>query len=203
MSHKDIIKLNLGCGPNGLDNWINYDWGMLPLLSKLRPIRNLLIKLKFLEKNYETIWPKIELVDIRRKLPLDSMSVDYIYCSHVLEHFEKYETKNILAEAYRVLKKGGVLRIVLPDLKKFIENYENADSFNRDFYGYDKDVKKMTNIFIRGHQWMYDENSIVELLKEKFKEVKIQKFRSGETPELQYLDLKSHSNHSLYVEAKK
>jgi SAM-dependent methyltransferase len=203
MTHVDIIKLNLGCGPSGIEGWINYDWGMLPILSKVPKIRQCLIDFKILPQNYNVDWPKIHLVDIRHKLPLEDGTVDYIYCSHVLEHFKKYETLNILKECQRVLKKDGTIRIVLPDLKYFIDNYKNAEVFNHDFFGYEKDKQGYQNIFIRGHQWMYDEPSFKEVLKTYFDKIEIVKFRKGKVPDLDKLDLKEHSNHSFYIEATK
>ncbi|MFS8857664.1 methyltransferase domain-containing protein [Synechococcus sp. H55.7] len=46
-----------------------------------------------------------------------SESVDQIYASHVLEHFDYREAKVALTEWYRVLKKGGRLYISVPNLK--------------------------------------------------------------------------------------
>ncbi len=193
----------MGCGPSGIDGWLNFDWGVLPILSKLSFLRRVLIKFGLLANNYDLTWPKIKLVDINRKLPLKNNSVKYIYCSHVLEHFEKYETQNILKECFRVLKNGGVMRIVLPDLKMIIKKYNNADEFNKIFFGYDKDKKNIFNFFIRGHQWMYDKKSIEILLKQIFKKVEIKSFGVGSVPDLDRLDLKGHKDHSLYVEVTK
>ena len=203
MTHKDIIKLNLGCGPNGIKGWINYDWGILPVLSKIPYIRRFLIKLKVLSKSYDAVWPDIELVDIRRKLPLENESVNYIYCSHVLEHFEKYEALNILKECRRVLKEGGVIRVVLPDLREMIRKYKDAEEFNREFFGYEKDEKSIFNLFIRGHQWMYDESSFLRVFEEVFGNVKKCSFRKGVVPDLEKLDLEIHNDHSFYTEARK
>lgn len=193
----------MGCGPSGIDGWLNYDWGALPILSKIPLIRKLVVMLGFIPSSYDVVWPKIKLVDISRKLPLDNNSVNYIYCSHVLEHFEKYQTESILSECYRVLKKGGVMRIVLPDLSKIIMQYTNANDFNRKFFGFDKDKKSLSNIFVRGHQWMYDEPSIVTLLKKYFEKIEVLDWRSGKCPDIKMLDLESHRDHSLYVEIKK
>lgn len=190
----------MGCGPSGIDGWQNYDWGVLPLLSKMPLVRSFLVKIGWLSASYVTKWPEIRLVNIVYRLPLESESVDYIYCSHVLEHFEKYEGVTILKECARVLKKGGIMRIVLPDLNKLVNNYKGAEKFNRDFYGFDKDKKSMTKIFIRSHQWMYDLESITKLLKANF-EVKERSFGRGKVPDLDKLDLESHRNHSLYIEA--
>ncbi len=199
-------KLNLGSGPNSARGWINYDWGLLPFLGKFK-LTSILVKLGLLDKSYDWKWPKIELVDIRARLPDDDKSVDYIYCSHVLEHFEKEAAINILKECKRVLKDKGIIRIVLPDLNKIIKNYEGADKFNREYFGFDKDLYvgflgKIKRLFIRGHQWMYDTNSAKQLLKEAgFKNIKSCSFRKGSVPNLESLDIEQHHKISLYLEA--
>lgn len=48
-------------------------------------------------------------------LPYADGTVDTIYCSHVIEHVETPHVERFVAEALRVLKPGGVLRIVCPD----------------------------------------------------------------------------------------
>jgi predicted SAM-dependent methyltransferase len=200
-----LIKLNLGSGPSGIEGWINYDWGMLPILGKYPMIRSLMIKIGLLSKDYDLRWPKIKLVDIKKRLPLNDNSVDFIYCSHVLEHFEKWEAEKILKECKRVLKKGGVLRIVLPDLGKLVRYYESADKFCREIYGFDKDkIWGIRKYFIRGHQWMYDVDSFKELLgNASFKKILDKSWRKGKCPDLERLDLELHKDLSLYLEIEK
>lgn len=56
--------------------------------------------------------------DIRSDMmPFEDNTVDNIYVSHVLEHIEKEYIRIFFREACRVLKKGGVLRICVPDGK--------------------------------------------------------------------------------------
>ena len=201
---KDVVKVNLGCGPSGIKGWINYDWGILPLLSKMPWARLILDKIRLLPNDYLVNWAPLKLVDIRKKLPLSDESVDYIYCSHVLEHLEKWETRNILKECMRVLRRDGVLRVVLPDLKKMVKLYSSADIFCREFYGFNKDQKIWSRRFIRAHQWMYDDKSIFEEVKKAgFNDIKIVSGGQGKTPDLEKLDLKIHQNLSLYLEATK
>ncbi len=201
-------KLNLGSGPNSARGWINYDWGLLPFLGKLK-LTTTLVKLGLLDKSYDWKWPKITLVNIKNDLPDEDESVDYIYCSNVLEHFEKYESTAVLKECQRVLKKDGIVRVIVPDLKKMIENYTSADNFNREYFGYNKDqyngiIGRFKRFFIRGHQWMYDSNSFYELLKEiGFSNIKEYKFRKGELPNLDKLDLEMHKKLCIYYECKK
>ena len=50
-------------------------------------------------------------------------SVDEIRASHVLEHFSHRQVPAVLKEWTRVLKKGGKLKIAVPDLKQIAEDY--------------------------------------------------------------------------------
>jgi predicted SAM-dependent methyltransferase len=202
---KKLICVNLGCGPSGIEGWINYDWGMLPLMAKTQPILKLLVSLGVLSDRYLVKWPKFRLVDIRKRLPLSDKSVDYIYCSHVLEHLEKWEAESILKECRRVLKKKGVLRVVLPDLEKVISRYRpgKADEFCREFYGFDKDKKYLFSMFIRGHEWMYDKQSFLELLKNAgFENVEVSDRLKSKLPDVDKLDLPVHEELSVYYEIK-
>ena len=44
-------------------------------------------------------------------------SVGLIYASHILEHFGRHQYEDVLAEWYRVLSPGGVLRLAVPDFE--------------------------------------------------------------------------------------
>lgn len=201
---KNDLNVNLGCGPSGLNGWVNFDWGILPLLSKMPVIRHLIVKFGILPLNYELEWPEIKLVNIKNRLPLNDKTVDNIYCSHVLEHFEKWEAVAILNECRRVLKNNGKIRLVLPDLEKIVKKYKNADNFCRMFFGHNKDVKTFGRLFIRGHQWMYDTESATVLLNAAgFKNILKCKCGQGKVPDLDKLDLIEHQEFSLYLEAEK
>lgn len=50
-------------------------------------------------------------------LPYDSSTVEAIYCSHVIEHIEPEYVERFVRESFRVLKPGGVLRVVTPDAR--------------------------------------------------------------------------------------
>lgn len=62
--------------------------------------------------------------DIRRGLPFASSSVRLIYASHVLEHVDFYnDAPLILRDCQRSLEPGGKIRLVVPDVEKFIGAY--------------------------------------------------------------------------------
>jgi len=79
------------------------------------------------------------LCDIRN-LPLENCYADIAVASHVLEHFSFRETISVLKEWLRVLKVGGKLRIVVPNMKwaskKIIEESHTGDDMERAMYFY-------------------------------------------------------------------
>lgn len=74
-----------------------------------------------------------------RQLPFDSGIADIVYSSHVLEHFIRNECEPLLVEWLRVLKPGGELRIVVPNIRWAIQE------IGKDTGWYD-DTKMSTNI---------------------------------------------------------
>jgi predicted SAM-dependent methyltransferase len=46
-----------------------------------------------------------------------SSSADGVYCCHALEHVERWLVPQAVAEMYRVLKPGGQLMLLVPDLE--------------------------------------------------------------------------------------
>jgi SAM-dependent methyltransferase len=89
--------LNLGCGPTFHPDWVNID---------IRPTD-----------------PRVRTGNITNGIPLEANVCDAVYHSHVLEHLSVQEAQFFLAECYRVLKPGGVLRVVVPDLEQIARLY--------------------------------------------------------------------------------
>ena len=54
-------------------------------------------------------------------------SVDLIFTSHTLEHFTFNENCKVLKDCYLLLKPGGGLRVVVPDLELICKKYLNKD----------------------------------------------------------------------------
>ena len=61
--------------------------------------------------------------DLREPLPWGSAVFDAVYSSHVLEHLPLKAGRVLLAEQFRVLKLGGVCRVVVPDLEGICRLY--------------------------------------------------------------------------------
>ena len=201
------VKVNLGCGKNAIEGWINIDNSPKVILSKYPLLRWILFKLKIISKEvYEDIWSRnIIWHDVRKGLPFENESVDVVYCSHLLEHLTRDEAKELCLEVFRVLKPKGIFRVVVPDLKKAIEAYLNRDF---SFFGiFDVPIAEAFmryNMFQDFHKWAYDFESLSHMLKDcGFYEIHECSYRVGRCPDLEKIELRGRPERSLYVEAVK
>lgn len=96
----ELKLLNVGCGRCYHDDWTNID--------------------------LEAAGPGVRQYDLRRGLPYPDHSFDAVYHSHVLEHLTPQDAVSMITECRRVLRPGGVLRVVVPDLEGIARNYLNA-----------------------------------------------------------------------------
>lgn len=61
--------------------------------------------------------------DIRRPLPLASETFDVVYADGILEHLTPAQAARFAEELARVLKPGGLARVVVPDLEESTRRY--------------------------------------------------------------------------------
>jgi SAM-dependent methyltransferase len=97
--------LNLACGDFYLDTpeWINLDW--YPHSKSVR---------------------KANLLD---PLPFPDNHFEIVYSSHFIEHIPKSDITNFIFECHRVMKPGGIIRIVVPDFENIAREYvKNIDT---------------------------------------------------------------------------
>jgi predicted SAM-dependent methyltransferase len=70
-------------------------------------------------------FPHVDFVQTIDRLPrFKTGTVDLIYASHCLEHFHYRATVDVLTEWNRVLKRGGILRLSVPDFDKLVDLYQ-------------------------------------------------------------------------------
>ncbi len=91
------VLVNVGCGRVWHRDWLNLDH---------RPTA-----------------PEIQAFDLRKPLPFADGTVDAVYASHVLEHLDLAEGRRLLSECRRILKPGGIVRIVVPDFEDLCRFY--------------------------------------------------------------------------------
>jgi predicted SAM-dependent methyltransferase len=63
-------------------------------------------------------------------LNFEDETFDLVYSSHVLEHFPRKETLNVLKEWVRVLKRGEILRISVPSFENIIKIYQYKNTID-------------------------------------------------------------------------
>ena len=97
------VFLNAGCGHHCLPDWVNLDF---------------------------IAHGDVQGYDLRKGIPFPENTFDLVYSSHMLEHLSRDEGMHFLREAYRVLKPGGIVRILTPDLERMAREYlKNLEAY--------------------------------------------------------------------------
>lgn len=126
--------------------------------------------------------PKTPILgDIVKGLPLPDQCAAAVFCSHVLEHLPRNTMESALRNTFRMLRPGGLFRLVVPDLQwraaqyirsATVEDPTAADTFMqacslgrrgtpRGF------IDRLSNCFGNSaHLWMYDFSSLKMLLEQ-------------------------------------
>jgi predicted SAM-dependent methyltransferase len=93
------LKLHLGAADSPLPGWVNIDH-----------------------------WPAQLAMDLRWGLPFGKGAAQAVYLCHVLEHcYYPDEALAVMADIHRVLARGGVARIVVPDIEQCLRAYVQRD----------------------------------------------------------------------------
>ena len=164
-----VRKLQLGAGGTAPTGWLNSD----------------------IEPSKEEIY-----LDAAGRYPFVDASFQYIFAEHVIEHIPWEAGLRMLKECYRVLATGGKIRIITPDLSKFITllngqtdtearqfltakshaeaipitAVQNAYVFNREFSEY-------------GHKFLYDPPTLQKTFElAGFKEIRYLKVTDDTDP---------------------
>jgi predicted SAM-dependent methyltransferase len=177
---QQLNRLHWGCGRDVAPGWINSDIAA---------------------------GPGIDITaDVLKGLPLADDSIDYISSQHTLPEIRIYDQIPALEELRRVLRRGGVLRLSLPDLDLFIDCYRSGRS--DPFLIWDWDSP--SGNFITHMLWYnmihtpFTYEFAEELLRKAgFSEVRRTGYRETSSPFPEIIELDNRSSESFYVEAVK
>jgi SAM-dependent methyltransferase len=200
--------LNLGCGPFvGATSWSDYDGSWNLLASHLPVGIGRLLRWFFGHKGL--VFPgHVKYLNVTKRLPFEDNVVDAIYLSHVLEHLYLDEGKALLAECFRILKAGGVIRVLMPDTehiaREFILKSQRLDisaclDFNEQL-GYRRS-SRIRNILGRwyeastdfhSHKFMYDRVYLKYCLqKAGFASIEEANYNVSRIPEINEVEVKT------------
>jgi hypothetical protein len=177
-------RYHLGCGPNLIPGYVNVDQvadvATGRVFADFRGVQGAY----FL--NY----------DLSKGIPGRDNSLDVIYHCHFLEHLAFIDGINLLRQARFRLKPGGMMRVVVPDLELWIDNYRrNNTAFFADYRRgalddnallyRTKGAVFMGMLHNHGHKCGYDFETINWLLQEiGFTNIERTGFREGRIPDL-------------------
>ena len=176
------VCLNVASSTCMLEGFINLDnHVLLPLLTMPRVMRRLLSPgHRTMLENYEKLIHKHVFIrhDCRKPLPFGDCMVDHILCSHFLEHVFPSEADEIISDFRRVLKPGGTVHIILPDILEMAKRYVKsagdinplvADEFITETLLSRSDRGSLKFRFLEllggyglSHKWMYDKYSMTQ-----------------------------------------
>ena len=121
-----VNYLNVGCGDKFHTAWTNIDMASHS--------------------------PHVQVHNLLKGFPYGENQFDALYHSQVLEHFPKEKAPDFLRECFRVLKPGGIVRVVVPDLENIVSEYLRHLNEN---------IKNPTEVSVANYDWilleMYDQ----------------------------------------------
>jgi predicted SAM-dependent methyltransferase len=190
-----IEKLHLGCFDIALEGWHNTDVSMhliiarIPFLSFGMHSLGLMNDIRYQQHKRRT-FRKVHYLDATKKFPFPDESLSAVYSSHMLTNFTRALALDCLKEIYRVMRRGGVLRIASPNLDEWVRSY---DSNNPDVllnFLYQPTIQGVKNRF----QWLYNPVSMRGLFEESgFKEITECPRFKGKCPDVERIDYREDS----------
>ena len=153
--------------------------------------------------------PGVDVVaDIRVGLPLPNDSFDYVVSIHALPEIPYSDLDRTLAELWRVLRPGGVLRLGLPDFDKALRAYMTKDV---DYFLIpDEIIKAISGKMIVQLLWygrsrsMFTVEFTMELLtRVGFQSIRVCPYHQTDGPFPGIIELDDRELESFFIEARK
>ncbi len=189
--------VHYGCGQTAPEGWANYDSSPTLRLERMPVVGQILCKAR------PRVFPKnVKYGDAVRGLPVKPNSCQGVYCCHVLEHLSLNDFDRALRNTLKILRAGGVFRLVLPDIMQLATWYINnpsPDAAIRFMHSthlgqVERPVgTRALSVAVWGassHRWMWDEKSVIMKLAEVgFHQIR--KAECGDCEDRKFLELES------------
>jgi predicted SAM-dependent methyltransferase len=206
-----IKKLHIGCGMNAPSDFDNFD------VSPTLRFERIPIFGAWYTKNSTRFPRNVRYGNIAYGLNGVDDYYDACYCSHVLEHLSKDEFDIAIENVQKYLKPGGVFRLIMPDLHKYVTTYLN--NYNRDYeYSSTEFInqtllgtqefrkRNLLSIIKNGlsnsrHIWLWDDITTMEALKQAgFDGITKRSFNVSSTDYFSNIEKESSFNNAFCIE---
>ena len=135
-----------------------------------------------------------------RGLPFATSSVDFVLCDHAISCIGLEATRAFLAECRRLLKPGGAMRLLTPDLKELARLYLEQPQRLVDLWNATVGIPLATgsacevfNLALEIQcRFQFDAPTFVELAREAGFDATPVEYRRSSHPELAGLDVRPH-----------
>ena len=199
--------LQYGCGLRAPENWINFDSSPSLIFSKIPIVKDLF-------KRFVPPFPSnVRYGNIVKGLPVSPESIQLIYASHVLEHLSLNDCRIAIRNTYIMLVKGGLFRLVVPDLEWCIKEYQ-TNPVQKRAYKFMKNTKLgiewreygligfLRNTFGNTtHLWMWDYDSLkIELANIGFTNIRRANFNDSSAVEFRDVEEIGRFENALAIE---
>ncbi|MEJ8568785.1 class I SAM-dependent methyltransferase [Elongatibacter sediminis] len=176
------VRINLGSGHWKLPGWVNVD----------------------LDRDSR---PDV-CADLSAGLPFRDRCADYMHTEDFIDQLDLEHARRFLRECHRILRPGGVIRVLTPDVEQlarmYLDDPDGLKALWRDHVGVPlryETPAEILNVGMRfaGHTFLYDAETFAELATDcGFRAERVGFNQSGREP-LRGLDLRSPDNAiSLY-----
>jgi len=156
-------RYHLGCGPHMIPGYLNLDLRQDLEGDKVYQVNN--------------VGAFFASVDLANGLPGCDNSLEVIYHCHFLEHLAYFDAIRLLRQSRYRLKPNGRMRLVVPDLELWVDNYFRHnisffDAYRRLALGNNtslyatKGAVLMGMLHNHGHRWGYDFETLDWMLRE-------------------------------------
>ncbi len=168
----EAVRVHIGSHVQAPADWINFDASPTLRLQRVPLIGGFLHRLSGMPDLFPDA---VRYGDITKGLPFEDGSVSAVYASHVLEHLSHEDFYRALDETRRILKPGGVFRLIVPDLagraRRYLAAYERGDGAAAERFMREtllgrvsrpKSLKAQAKALFGNevHLWMWDEPSM-------------------------------------------
>ena len=194
-----------GASTSAVPGWLNFDASLTVRVQNLPVVGRRLARLKGNAFEFPVY---LKYGDIIKGLPVPDTSADGVYASHVLEHLSLEDMRAALRNTLRILKPGGVFRLIVPDLRERAKRYvarveaDPDDAEAAPWFVADIEMGEAGSLSglprrLRGamsfarHHWMWDYPSMKrELEAAGFVQVRPSKFGDAEDPKFAEVEQK-------------